>query len=979
MSATPAPSPSDDVFYCPLCGQKHRGSLAAIREGGVLKVTCKGCRASVVVEFKAGEPVARAVEAPQAATAGPSSVGPSSAGPSSAGPSSVGPSSVGPSSAGPSSAGPGADDEDDDDEEEEEAAAPEAKTAAGKQGGKPPVGRTPKDPEALARARARREQRRKEQGKPSSVATPTGAPEEPAIVAEFPTGTQVGRYTLEDPIGQGGTGTVYRAFDPTTNRYVALKLLADGQTEQMARRFLREIEVEANLRHPNLMPVFDRGAHVGRPYFTMELLYRPFTLTQIVTMGRNGTLSRYATLKSFADVATLLSDVFVPVCEGLQIANVENGVVHRDLKPDNILLDSRTLRPYVIDFGICYVLERTARTAGVAIPPSTGDIGIVGTPRFLAPEQARGSVHERTDVWGLGALLRYCVTGEPPLAPAADISRAALKERITALTAAQAAAKQEGDTRKAALCAEKLKRLQDEGLRTMDDLFRDAREGTYPPLPSSVPAGLAAIIRKAMAPKTADRYVNPRSLVSDVEAYLSGSRTRAGAAEGSSAGSVARSVGGAMRRNLARALGALAIAAVGFFVGRGAASRDAGGGGAATDLVTFSLAQLDGLDRRLDALAGAASRFSPGDAARIHDFVASDAEDRLRSLQGLPPGRTRDAAVGRAAFVLRRLAPARIRVESPKPVAKVLVEDVIRGGDAVERAVEGLALPPGDWRLTIGDIRVPLVLPLLVRDKAEDGEREAAPVTVRLPVAGTQVPTGMVLVVSGDVPAEYRGPPWSPAVALPPRVAPFFMDRFEVSNADYLAFLASLPDDAVRRARVPSAEFVPDPEHPGQFMLPSTGVGISTKDLPVRGISPDDALAYCAWRSDRDSATVRLPTEAEWAVAAGALLRYDFPGGVRGSPDEGDFAAPVPVKSVKDLSPYGVSGLLGNAREIVTVLGATSGSTDRFLTKGAGAGDEPVEAAIRRVRPLPAAEKQARTGLRCVRDVPGAAAGSPGR
>jgi serine/threonine protein kinase len=548
MSATPdspsSPPPAADLFYCPLCGQKHRGSLASIRDGGVLKVKCAGCRAPLAVEFKAGEPVARALEpAPKAAAPEP--------------------------------------DDEDDEEDEGEGAEPAAKAASPTIGRKPLSGRKPKDPDALARARARREQRRKEEGKGPSATGPV--PEEPTIVAEFASGTRMGRYTIEEAIGQGGTGTVYRAFDPTTNRYVALKLLAKGQSEQMARRFLREIEVEANLRHPNLMPVFDRGEHEGRPYFTMELLYRPFTLTQIVTMARNGTLARYATLKPYGDTATLVREVFVPVCEGLQIANVENGVVHRDLKPDNILVDSRTLRPYVIDFGICHVLERTARTAGVALPPSTGDIGIVGTPRFLAPEQARGAVHERTDVWGLGALLRYCLTGEPPIAAAAGITRAELNERVAALTAAQAAAKKEGDERKAVLCAEKLARLKDEALRTMDDLFRDAREANYPPLPATVPAGLSAIVRKAMAAKTAERYVNPRSLVSDVEAFLSGSQTRAGAAEGTSAGSVARSVGGAVKRNLATALFALALGAVGFFVGRGAAPRDAGG--AAVDVV----------------------------------------------------------------------------------------------------------------------------------------------------------------------------------------------------------------------------------------------------------------------------------------------------------------------------------------------------------------------------------------------------------
>ncbi|MFO0931679.1 MAG: bifunctional serine/threonine-protein kinase/formylglycine-generating enzyme family protein [Planctomycetota bacterium] len=939
MSATPdstSSSPAADLFYCPLCGQKHRGSLASIRDGGVLKVKCAGCRAALAVEFKAGEPVARALEpAPKAGAPAPEP-----------------------------------DDDEEDDEEEEDAAA--AKGATAKAGRKPVGARKPKDPEALARARARREQRRKDEGKAPSMTGPV--PEEPAIVAEFPAGTRMGRYTLEEAIGQGGTGTVYRAFDPTTNRYVALKLLAKGQSEQMARRFLREIEVEANLRHPNLMPVFDRGEHDGRPYFTMELLYKPFTLTQIVTMARNGTLSRYATLKPYGDTATLLHEVFVPVCEGLQIANVENGVVHRDLKPDNILVDSRTLRPYVIDFGICYVLERTARTAGVALPPSTGDIGIVGTPRFLAPEQARGAVHERTDVWGLGALLRYCLTGEPPLAAAAGITRAELNERVAALTAAQAAAKKEGDERKAALCAEKLGRLQDEGLRTMDDLFRDAREGTYPPLPSSVPAGLGAIIRKAMAAKTAERYVNPRSLVSDVEAFLAGNQTRAGVAEGGSAASVARSVGGAVKRNLATAFFALVLGAVGFLLGRGAAPRDGGGGGggAATDVVSYAMARLDGLDRRLDALGADASRFQPAEAARVHDLLYGEAEERLRSLEGLAPGGARDTAVGRAAFVLRRLAPVHVRIESPTPVDKVSVEDLVRGGEARDVAPDAVALPPGDWRLTVGGVRVPLVLPLLVRGKTEDGEREPARVTVRLPVASAQVPAGMVLVVSGDLPADYRGPPWSPAVALPPRVAPFFMDRYEVTNGDWLAFLESYTDDAARRSRVPTAEFIPDPEHPGHFMLPTSAGSVSARDLPVRGISPDDALAFCTWRSKRDGATVRLPTEAEWAVAAGALLRYDFPGGAHGTSDEGDFAAVVAAKSVKDLSPYGVAGLLGNAREIVTVLGATAGSTERFLSKGAGAGDDPVEAAIRRVRPMPAGEKQARTGLRCVRDVPGA-------
>ena len=129
--------------------------------------------------------------------------------------------------------------------------------------------------------RSRKDKAREEKGKAAEEA-------DPAIVAEFAQGTVVGRYTLEEAVGQGGTGTVYRAFDPTTNRYVALKFLGKDQSDAMRTRFLREIEVQANLKHPNLMPVFDRGEHEGRPYFTMELLYKPFTLTEIVEMGRDG-------------------------------------------------------------------------------------------------------------------------------------------------------------------------------------------------------------------------------------------------------------------------------------------------------------------------------------------------------------------------------------------------------------------------------------------------------------------------------------------------------------------------------------------------------------------------------------------------------------------------------------------------------------------------------------------------------------------
>ena len=407
-------------------------------------------------------------------------------------------------------------------------------------------------------------------------------------MAEFAPGSKVDRYTIEEAIGQGGTGTVYRAFDPTTNRLVAMKFLGAGQSDAMRQRFLREIEVQANLRHPNLMPVFDRGEHEGRPFFTMELLYKPFTLTQIVTMARSGTIGKYATLKRFAELETLIREVFLPVCDGIHIANVENGVVHRDLKPDNILLDSRTLRPYVIDYGICHVLEKKSRTGGIALEPTAEDAGIVGTPRFLAPEQARGTVHERTDVWGLGAILYYCVTGDAPIAASTPITRAELGRRIEALKAAEKTARADGDETRAELCADKLSRLEDAGLRTLDDLYRDAREGVYVPLPSGLPAAASAIVRKAMSAKTVERYVNARSLGADVESWLARGQTRAMAEQGSSAASVVQGVQRGLKRSLATAAVAVAVGVGAFAWGRSAAAPKAAGGDVGTTVAASS-------------------------------------------------------------------------------------------------------------------------------------------------------------------------------------------------------------------------------------------------------------------------------------------------------------------------------------------------------------------------------------------------------
>src|SRR5262245_8792460 len=757
MPTSSAPA-KGDAFFCPVCGQKHRGDLQAIKgTDRSVRAACAGCKRPLVVGWKDGIVAVRIASLEGGVGAGaPAPLDPDRTRET---PLTDTVARLAPPEPAPAP--------------KVEPPREEAKEKAPRRDAEPERDRGPARETPGAARRARAEAKEKEE-----EAIPRDE-----VRGELPAGTRLGRYVVEEAIGEGGTGIVYRAFDPTTNRYVALKMLGLGLSESMRQRFLREIEVQANLKHAHLMPVFDRGEHEGRPYFTMELLYRPFTLTEIVMRARDGTLSRYATLRPYEDYQALIRDVVVPACDGIYVANVENGVVHRDLKPDNLLVDSRTLRPYVIDFGICHVLEGArARTSSTVLAPTAEEAGIVGTPRFLAPEQARGTVHERTDVWGLGAVLHFVISGEPPIAAAAPIARKELNQRIAALQEAEAAARAAGDERKADLCAEKLSRLGDEGLRTLDDLFRDAREGTYTPLPSSTPAPLSAIVAKAMSPRTGDRYVNARSLVADLEAWLGGAHTRAMAERGTSAAAVVQGAGRAIRRHLLTGVLVAAGVAAGMVLGPslgvgGARSKDASGG---ADSFVQSLSVLEA---RADDLSRHVGRLSPRESATAHDLLAESVEDLRR--------RAPADLVARTTALAQRVAPAHVLVAAP-PGTPVRFEDLVRGG-AVEATNGDAALRAGEYAAVVGT-GAKIRLPLRVRAPGEAADRAPPVVTLRLPGPPDGVPANMVLVVPPATGVEFRGSPFAANGVLPTNVAPFLLDREETTNKDYFAFLEQLTD-----------------------------------------------------------------------------------------------------------------------------------------------------------------------------------------
>ncbi|BDU77004.1 serine/threonine-protein kinase [Mesoterricola sediminis] len=293
-------------------------------------------------------------------------------------------------------------------------------------------------------------------GPPPLSRTPSGAyesvllPEERAL---FPLPLD-GRYLPLAFLGDGGMGAVYKAFDQQLKRIVALKFpkrLGQGQAE----RFLQEGRAQARIEHPNVCQIYSVDEHQGQPYLSMRFIAGP-TLKEAI-----GRLSLEQQVHIVREVALALH-----ACHRL-------GIIHRDVKPGNIMLEAQedgAWRPCLMDFGVAQEQGEGAE----ALP------GVLfGTPAYCSPEQAEGhlgGVDRRSDVYALGATLYTCLSGHPPFSPALPLP----------------------------------------------ELVRQIVEEEPAPLGPPVPRDLARVVRKALEKDPARRYDSARALAEDLQRFLDG-------------------------------------------------------------------------------------------------------------------------------------------------------------------------------------------------------------------------------------------------------------------------------------------------------------------------------------------------------------------------------------------------------------------------------------------------------------------------